>query len=170
MSHWPIVKSKSSASELGDYGHGTFRDCKKVNWYFDFDIKNVGLSAWRVTFSDVAFTFSFTIPQCKRSLKVHLHQTRMHSSRMRTARSLTISHSICHTCPSPCTPPPCTPPWPHIPPITHTPYHARPLPHTPPPTMHAPRATHTPITHAPHHARPPPHMPPPVNRMTDRQV
>ena len=79
----------------------------------------------------------------------------MHSSRMRTSRSLTVSRSICHTCPPPCTPlchthpPLCMPPS-----ATHGPLPRRPLPCMPP--CHA--------CPPPCHACPPPCMPSPTPR------
>ena len=69
---------------------------------------------------------------------VKLLKTRMHCSRMRTAHSLTVSRSICHTCPLPCTPP-----------TMHAPHHAWPPAMRAPPAMHTPYHTCPPTTHAP---------------------
>ena len=102
-----------------------------------YDIENVGLSVWRLTFSDVTFTFSFTIPQCKRALKVHLNKNTCPVGCIPCPSPLTVSHSICHTCPSSME----TTIWPrdhgHCTPLaTHTPSH---MPLTmPAPTRHAP--------------------------------
>ena len=93
---------------------------------------------------------------------------------MCTARSLSISFSICHTCPPPlpCMPPamhssPAThTPLPSMPPITHAPCHAYAMPcmppcHACPPAMHVPPpAMHAPDMHASHHAHPLPHTHP----------
>ena len=82
---------------------------------------------------------------------------------MHTACSLTVSRSICHTCPPampPASPLPCTPP------AMHAPYHACPPSHAHP--HHAcPPATHAPTMHTPCHTHyhPPPHMPPPQPHM-----
>ena len=71
---------------------------------------------------------------------------------MHTARSLTVSRSICHA-----RPPPCTPPAMHVP---------LPLPCTPPAT-HAALPCMPPAMHAPCHACPPAMYAPPVDRILD---